>query len=196
MKLILTVVLALVSQWCLALEAGSLESHTFSSTITVDGVVVDVFPKSREDMERAGQSVAYTIYRGERAAIYYDAQLFSELGPLAKFLIMEHERAHHYLGHTLITKLRFEQNSQIPAAETQRKEKDADCQSGYTAKDLGFNLSRGDIHEALRQTYQALTGVVGRPPSWVLSRVDTIDLCFQGHLLSRPKVMPIPEELH
>jgi hypothetical protein len=170
------------------------EGHIYAEVSTLDGLPVIYTPVSEETISASGKSVAYAIYRGNLAQIVYDADLFSRLDNYAKFLIMEHERAHHYLGHSLASKIFEEQNRPLENMSLlYRKEQDADCAAGYKSKELFPNKNRKDVLETYKKIYEALIqeASVESFPEWVYSRADKTATCLEGVLLPYPDVINV-----
>lgn len=89
------------------------EDDLFSPVTTLDGVLVNYVGVSHGEMSGSGKSVAYALYRDDSAQIIYDLDLFERIDDYSKFLILEHERAHHYLGHSLASKTYEELNQPL-----------------------------------------------------------------------------------
>jgi hypothetical protein len=175
---------------CIVLTSSAATASTvYIYTQTVDGKTVDYVPITKEEMAVSHQSVAYTVYNNEGAFIYYDKELFKKLKRLSKFLIIEHERAHHYLGHTLSTKAYRERKDSIPPRLTYRKEVDADCESGYRAHEVyGSRLTSLELNNAMRAIYLAEGGDFNKHPEWLTRRTSKVITCFEG-LIDRPEVL-------
>lgn len=183
MKFILS---ALIFSYLAASSAYAIDS--FKPIQTIDGV--PVFYKGFQDnpFEVKVSSPAVAVYDEHGAFIFYDEKVIDSISDLGKYLILEHERAHHHLGHTLFTKMRRELQLGMPPFYESQKEKDADCEAGYRMKEELGDISREAIKSAMSEIYYALEGSEGTPlPSWLLSRIDRIDLCKDGKLLKRPK---------
>lgn len=196
-KLALTLCLVLSSQ----LFAS--DDIIFRSATTIDGRPIQYADITKVQLEFGQGDMATAIYNEKGAYILYNPKIIENVGPLAQYLILEHERAHHRLGHSLVTKLSregyLERNSRFYSS----KEKDSDCEAGYALKeDIKYfsQIERRDIHQAMVQIYEKIGGDLNEPlPSWLLSRIDTIDLCFQGKLLKRPvpiAVSPLNDKMY
>lgn len=173
--------------------ADELGSHHFSNALSIDGREILYEAKDEDFLSKRGQSVALALHDNRGPWIFYDEDLMASFSPLAKFLILEHERAHHYLGHSLFTKAYREEGEMLPASFLFRKEKDADCAAGYRVAELMSDLSRNQIQDALVEVFAALGGDAQRIlPAWLYSRIDTISTCFEGKLLPYPARTELP----
>ncbi|GAB4420677.1 MAG: hypothetical protein OHK0056_31320 [Bacteriovoracaceae bacterium] len=196
-KLALTLCLVLSSQ----LFAS--DDIIFRSATTIDGHPIQYADITKVQLEFGQGDMATAIYNEQGAFILYNPKIIENVSPLAQYLILEHERAHHRLGHSLITKLSREGYLERNTRFYSTKEKDSDCEAGYALKeDINFfsKIERKDIHQAMVQIYEQIGGNLNEPlPSWLLSRIDTIDLCFKGKLLKRPtpiEVAPITSKMY
>lgn len=162
----------------------------YSSIQTPDGTLVQYVSLTDKEMwEQGGHSVAYAIYDGTGAYIYYSSDLFAKLSEQAQFLIIEHEKAHHTLGHSLSTKKYREAGVLTPAILGFRKETDADCASGLRFKDAYPGGAVADIKTAMLQTFKAGGGdvTVSSKPGWYYRKLGKTITCFEG-LLKEPAV--------
>jgi len=168
-------------------------SLSFRPAKTIDGVDVIYGDLNKLQIESGQSGPATAIYNELGAYILYDSNVVNHVSELAQYLILEHERAHHRLGHTLFTKIHRELKLPFSSFYQAQKEKDADCEAGYSLKDDSAtfgDVSREDIKNAMSDIYYALSGSSNGPiPSWVMSRVDVIDVCYNGKLLPRPKAI-------
>lgn len=179
------------------------ESIIFKAENTIDGKPIQYADITQLQLEFGQGDMASAIYNEKGAFILYNPKIVENVSKLSQYLILEHERAHHRLGHSLVTKLSREGYVERSSRFFSSKEKDADCEAGYALKkDLKFftQITREDIHAAMVQIYQRIGGNLNEPlPSWLLSRIDTIDLCFQGKLLKRPspiEVAPLNSKMY
>lgn len=160
----------------------------FSEVQTIDGVKSQYVPSTREQMEMNGQSVAYVKYDNSGAYVYYDFELLKKLSVLSRYIILEHERAHHYLGHSLSTKVYREHKKLVPNWLTRKKEEDADCETGYQLAEVRPQTTDLEIKKAFVETFEALSWIKSEEiPSWVLFRINKVITCFHGELIERPK---------
>lgn len=176
-------------------SAASAEEHSYSfpDMQTIDGQDVMYVPLSREQMEMHGHSVAFVKYDQTGAYLYYDYELMAKLSPLAKALIIEHEGAHHSLGHSLSTKMYREAQTPIPPALTYSKEDDADCEAGFRIAEQ-FDTNGSEIRAAMTEIYAAMGGDVSAAlPEWLYHRMSKVETCFEGQLLPRPQPLSMPQ---
>lgn len=165
----------------LATEGSSKKSQNlFLETHTLDGVKVFYIPLSSEQMEMKRQSVAFTSYIRKHASLFYDSELFARLSYLPKFIIIEHERAHHYLGHSYSTKQYRERKEPVPNELTIKKEEDADCAAGYRLKQEFPKTTRAEIHKAVLEVFEKRGGNPEKAPPWIAERSEWIADCFDG----------------
>ncbi len=157
---------------------------------TIDGVSVSYKDFSENEFEASVGSPASAVYDQHGAFIFYDRAVIDQISDMAKYLILEHERAHHRLGHTLFTKIRRELKLGMPAFYESQKEKDADCEAGYRLREEWGGVTRSEITNAMAEIYYALGAEEGDSlPNWLLSRIDRLDVCKDGKLLKRPEVV-------
>jgi hypothetical protein len=175
-------------KFILSVILGTAANNVFAQTYTVDGIQVEILPMQESVILKKGQSVAVAKYDESGAVIYYDEVLFSKISNFSKFLIIEHERAHHILGHTLSTKMHGEAGAPIPHSHTYRKEKDADCYAGFRIADVYPKMKAQDINQSFMEIYKILGGESHEIPDWLRSRVNTIVTCYEGKLLPEPAV--------
>lgn len=167
----------------------------FPLSKTVDLVLVDYIPMSEDEISKKHQSVAFAEYDlDDKAIIGYDSDLFSKLGSLSQFLILEHERAHHRLGHSLVSRfLKVNNRSDLNNRLNYRKEVDADCEAGFRLKELYPGVLQTEIAQAMRDIYLAMGGSAQSYPEWLGRRIGKVVTCFEGELLKRPEVLPLPQ---
>jgi hypothetical protein len=146
------------------------------SRTTLDGVAVHLVPVSKERLESNGQEVAYASYNNAGAFVYYDVALFSKLSPMARAFILEHEYAHHSLGHTLSTRFFRDAQISIPNDHVLRKEDDADCAAAFALEDQ-FGAETKDIRAMFMHIFMVRTnGFAGSSePFWLDSRTENIE---------------------
>lgn len=168
--------------------------EAFTPVKTIDGVKVEYGELGNQIIEPGQSGSATAIYNEQGAYILYDLEIIEQIPDLAKFLILEHERAHHRLGHSLYTKINRELMLPISSYYYASKEKDADCEAGYVLREKYGNVEREEIKSAMAEIIYALEGRRDIPlPSWLLYRIDVIDVCKDGVLLQRPK--PVEQAL-
>lgn len=124
---------------------------------TLDGVNVRYAALPENDPLWFGASVASARYDENGAMIYYDQEIIERLSQYALLQILEHECAHHRLGHTLQTRNYRDAEASVPVRLTARKEKDADCEAVYIMAE-NYGVSRDQLGDAFREIYQILAG--------------------------------------
>lgn len=180
----------------ISLLASAQDKKIFSEVYTIDDTPVEYVSLTKDEINHSNHSVAYTLYDETGAFIFYDQNLFNHISDFSKFLIIEHEKAHHKLGHTFLSKLNREKNNYFEnASHFRRNEKDADCEAGYQVRDFFKEKKASDISAAIREIYLVLNDVSksskSNLPDDIRSRINTIITCFEGKLLPRPEKVDI-----
>ncbi len=165
-------------------------SSVFRPVETIDGLKVTYADINAAIIEPGQSSPGTAIYNEQGAFILYEPNIINSISELGKFLILEHERAHHQLGHTLYTKIHRELNRTTTSYYRYQKEKDADCAAGYSLQeqgDLFGSITRDSVTNAMTEIYHSLGGTPAEKlPSWVLSRISIIYECYKFNILPKP----------